>query len=139
VYGKKKILSIEFQVRTFHIATQLGLDLDKAQKKWTLQLNELGEIRQDAIQRTVLVQNQRSKWHDKFIKKKQFHPGDWDLSFDSWFKTFEVKLTTQWLGPYEVVTVYDNGVVKIKTIDDGKVSFIVNGNWLKLYHRPISK
>jgi hypothetical protein len=35
--------------------------------------------------------------------------------------------------------VYDNGVVKIKTIDDGQVSFVVNGHRLKIYHRPISK
>ena len=34
---------------------------------------------------------------------------------------------------------FDNGVVKIKTIDDGHVSFVVNGHTLKLYHRPISK
>jgi hypothetical protein len=59
--------------------------------------------------------------------------------FDSQFKTFKGKLTTQWLGPYEVVTVYDNGVVKIKKIDDGQVSFVVNGHQLNLYHRPISK
>jgi hypothetical protein len=34
---------------------------------------------------------------------------------------------------------YDNGEVKIKKIDDGQVSFTVNGHQLKLYHRPISK
>jgi hypothetical protein len=43
------------------------------------------------------------------------------------------------LGPYEVDTVYDNGAVKIKTIDDGKVSFVVNGHRLKFYHKPISR
>jgi hypothetical protein len=76
----------------------------------------------------MLVQNERSKWHDKFIKKKKIQPGDWDLFFDSRFKNFKGKLTTQWLGPYEVVTVYDNGVVNIKTIDDAQVSFVVNGH-----------
>jgi hypothetical protein len=101
-------------------------------------LNELDEIRQDAIQRTMLVQNQRRKWQDKFIKKKHFQPGDWALLFNSRFKNFKDKLTTRWLGPYEVVIVYDNGAVKIKTIDDGQVSFIVNGHGLKLYHIPIS-
>ena len=58
--------------------------------------------------------------------------------FDSRFKTFKGKLTTQWLGPYELVTIFDNGVVKIKTIDDEHVSFVVNGNRLELNHRPIS-
>jgi hypothetical protein len=104
VYGKQVLLTIEFQVRTFRIAIELGLNLDGAQKKRSLQLNELYEIRQDAIQRTILVQNQRSKWHDKFIKKKHFQPRDWALLFDSRFKTFKGKLTTYWLGPYEVDT-----------------------------------
>jgi hypothetical protein len=77
VYGKQVLLPIEFQVRTFCIAIELGLNLDEAQKQRALQLNELDEIRQDAIQQTILVQNQRSKWHDKFIKKKHFQPSDW--------------------------------------------------------------
>jgi hypothetical protein len=117
----------------------LGLDLEEVQKQRSLQLNEIYEIRQDVIQRTILVQNWRSKLHVKFIKKKQFQPGDWALLFDSRFKNFKGKLTTRWLGPYEVVSMYDNGVVKIKTIDDVHVSFVVNGHRLKLYHRPISK
>ena len=59
----------------------------------------------------------RKKWHDKFIKQKQFNTGDWALLFDSWFKNFKGKLTTCWMDPYEVVTGFDNGSVKNKTID----------------------
>jgi hypothetical protein len=33
VYGKQVLLPIEFQVRTFRIATELGLNLDEAQKQ----------------------------------------------------------------------------------------------------------
>ena len=43
------------------------------------------------------------------------------------------------MGPYEVVTVFDNGSLEIKTIDGLKISFVVNGHRLGLYHRPISK
>jgi hypothetical protein len=80
---KQVLLPIEFRVRTFCIAAELGLNLDDAQKQRALQLNELDEIRQDAIQQTILVQNQRRKWNDKYIKKKHFQPGDWALLFDS--------------------------------------------------------
>jgi hypothetical protein len=59
--------------------------------------------------------------------------------FDSQLKAFKGKLTTWWLGPYEVDTVSDNGAIKIKKIDDGQVSFVVNGHRLKFYHKPISK
>jgi hypothetical protein len=37
-----------------------------------------------------------------------------------------------------VVTMFDNGDVKIKTIDYEQVSFVVNGHRLKLYHKHVS-
>ena len=45
VYGKEVLLPIEFQVKTFKIAVQLGMDLSEAQKHRMEQLNELDEIR----------------------------------------------------------------------------------------------
>lgn len=35
--------------------------------------------------------------------------------------------------------VFDNGIVRLVTIDDTHTSFLVNGHRLKLYHRPTSK
>ena len=96
---------------------QLGMNLDEAQKQGILKINELDEIRQDALQRTMLIQNQRKTWHDKFIKQKKFNTGDWALLFDSQFNNFKGKLATHWMGAYEVVTSFDNRSVKIKTID----------------------
>ena len=43
------------------------------------------------------------------------------------------------MGPYEVVTTFDNGSVKIKTIDGSEICFVVNGHRLSLYHQPTSK
>ena len=43
------------------------------------------------------------------------------------------------MGPYEVVTAFDNESVKIKTIDGLEISFVVNGHRLMLYHQPTSK
>jgi hypothetical protein len=43
------------------------------------------------------------------------------------------------MGPYEVDTVYDNGSVRINTIEENQNSFVVNGNRLKVYHKPLSK
>ena len=41
--------------------------------------------------------------------------------------------------PYEVVTSFDSGSVKIKTIDGSQISFVVNGHRLRLYHQLTSK
>jgi len=47
-----------------------------------MQLNQLDEMIQEAIEHNILIQKQRAHWHDKFIKKKQFKVGDWALVFD---------------------------------------------------------
>ena len=43
------------------------------------------------------------------------------------------------MGPYEIETIFDNGAMRIKTIDDHHVSSIVNGHRLHLYHKNTSK
>ena len=138
VYGKQVLFPIKFQVKTFRMTTQLGMNLTKAQEQRLMQLNELDEIRQDAYHKTLLVQDQRARWHDNFIKKKVFRVSDWALLYDSKFKHFKGKFSTHWLGPYEVVEVFDNGSVRIITIDNEQTSFVVNDYRLKVYHRPLS-
>lgn len=104
-----------------------------------MELNQLDEIRQQAMEHTSLVQQQSIKWHDRFIKNKTLIKGDWALLFDSKFKDFKVKFTTHWLGPYEIEDIFDNRAVKIKTIDETSISFVVNGHRLKVYNKPINK
>lgn len=103
------------------------------------QLNELNEIRREAFHRTSLVQQQRSRWHEKYIKERKFHQGDWALLFDSKFKNFQGRFQTHFLGPYEVENVFDNGAVRIRTIDEEKTSLLVNGHRLGLYQKPLTK
>ena len=43
------------------------------------------------------------------------------------------------MGPYQVDAVFDNGTVRLITIDENHTSFLVNGNHLKLYHHLASK
>ena len=99
----------------------------------------MDEIRQDVVHKTSIVQQQRTGWHDKYIKEKKFKEGDWALLFDSKFKYFQGKFQTHWLGPYEIIRIFDNGAIKIRTIDEEKVTFLVNGHRLKLYHKPLSR
>eukprot|EP00253_Pinus_taeda_P030628 PITA_30628 len=129
-YGKQALFPIEFHIKTFKMAIQLGLDLSEAQKHRLEQLNELDEIRQDAVQRTSIVQKNRAKWHDKYIKEKKFQAGDWTLLFNSKFKDFQGKFQTHWVRPYEIEEVFNNEVVKIRTIDGSKIPLLVNGHRL---------
>ena len=51
------------------MAAQLGMNLDEAQKQRILQINELDEIRQDALQRMMLIQNQQKNGMINLLNK----------------------------------------------------------------------
>ena len=72
VYGKSVIFLIEFEIKTLKTATEVNLDVSEAQKRRLNQLNELDENRLADVDQIVLIQQQRSNWHDRFIKKKVF-------------------------------------------------------------------
>jgi hypothetical protein len=139
VYGKSVVFPVEFEIKTLRTALSANLDLTDAQTARLQQLNELEEKRLDAIQQTTVIQQQRSQWHDKNIKHKQFQKGNWALLYDSRFKEFQGKLRTRWLGPYEVDTIFPNGTVRLLTIDDSRTPLLVNGHRLRLYQKPVSR
>ena len=61
------------------------------------------------------------------------------MLFDSKFTDFQEKFQTHWLGPYEIENVFNNGAVRIRTIDESQTPLLVNGHRLKIYQKPISK
>ena len=131
VYGKSVVFSIEFEIKTLKTATEVNLDVTEAQKRRLNQLNELDENRLAAVDQTVLIQQQRSNWHDRFIKKKVFCEGDWALLHDSRFKRdLKGKLCTRCLGPYLVYRVFNNGIVHLITIDENRAPLFANGHSL---------
>ena len=64
VYGKSAIFPIEFEIKTLKTTTEVNLDVTEAQKRRLNQLNELDENRLAAVDQTMLIQQQRSNWHD---------------------------------------------------------------------------
>lgn len=81
----------------------------------------------------MLIQKKCKGGMTSLFRKKKFLLGDWILLYDSRFKYFKVKFHTCWMGPYEVVWVFENGVVEIKTIDGQSLVFLVNRHRLKKY------
>ena len=76
VYAKSVVFPIEFEIKTLRMAMDVNLYVTKAQRSRLNQLNELDEKHIVAVDQTTLIQQQRSKWHDRFIKKKVFCEGD---------------------------------------------------------------
>ena len=60
VYREQVLLPIEFQIHTFKLEADLGIDLSEAQKERVMQLNQLNEMRQEAVEKTIFVQQQRA-------------------------------------------------------------------------------
>jgi len=123
VYGKKALLSIEFEYNTLRMETQLNLDVTKAQKESLLQLNGLDEFRMQALLHTEVTQVQWKVWHEKNIKEKVFQESDGALIYDSRFKDFKGKLMTRRRGPYLIEKCH----VQIRTIDEEGMPLLVNG------------
>ena len=73
VYGKSAIFPIEFEIKTLKTTIEVNLDVTEAQKIRLNQLNELDENQLAVVDQTMLIQQQRSNWHDRFIKKKVFY------------------------------------------------------------------
>eukprot|EP00253_Pinus_taeda_P008569 PITA_08569 len=77
VYGKSDVFLVEFEIKTLRTALAVNLDLTDAQTARLQQLQELDEKRLDAIHQTTMIQHQRTRWHDKTIKHKQFQKCNW--------------------------------------------------------------
>lgn len=71
--------------------------------------------------------------------KTKFSVGDWALLYNSRYQHHEGKFQTRWLGPYEIITSFNNGSVQLSMIDPVKFKLLVNGHCLKLYHKPATQ
>jgi hypothetical protein len=88
------------------------------------QITERGAIQERLNQLLSMEENQilagfhqqvhkaRDKsWHDRYIKNKTFKEGDLVFLYDNKLLQHPGKLRMHWLGPYEVKSVTDGGIV----------------------------
>ena len=111
---------------------KLNLDLGKDGAARKLQLCELEEIRLDAYESAKIYKEKTKKWHDRHILRREFHPGQQVLVYDSRFHLFPGKFKSRWYGPCMVKKVFPNGAIQVQSQSQG--TFLVNGQRLKQYH-----
>ena len=131
MYRKNIVFPVEFEIKTLRTTLEANMDLIESQKDRLNQLNELDEKHVVDVHHTSVIQQQRSKWHDRFIKKNMFHEGECALLYDSRFKRdFKGKLRTRWLGPHKVETIFDNENAQLAMIDEQHMPLIASGHRL---------
>jgi hypothetical protein len=130
VYGKQVLLPIEFQIKTFRIVVQVGMNLDEPNNKDSCSLMNWMKLGRKHFKELPSFKNREQNGMTSISKKKKFQQGDWALLYDNRFKKFKGKLTTHWMGPYKIDIVYDNVSIRINTIDEQQTPLLMNGHRL---------
>ena len=134
VYGQEAILPIELEVQSLRIALDERLgDLESLQTRFA-KLEQLDEIRANALLVMEATQRRRKSYYDSKLKPKSFMPNDLVLLYDSRFKNFPGKFQIRWHGPYKVIEGFPNGSVQLEDFMGTKFTTRINGNRLHLYN-----
>jgi len=83
VFEKSCHLPIELEHRALWVIKQLNFDLDKADDLWKLQISELEEIQNEAYNNAKITKSRTKIFHDRFIHRKNFVPGQKVLLYTS--------------------------------------------------------
>ena len=75
VYGKACCLPIELEHKVYWATRMLNMNLEMAEKKRMLQLNELDELRQNAYDSSRIYKEKTKAWHDKHLMHNELKPG----------------------------------------------------------------
>ena len=110
---------------------KLNFDFQAAKEKRLLQMNELGELRNEAYDNVRIYKDKTKKWHEQKILRKKSKAGEQVILYNFKLKMFPGKLKSRWSSPYTIAASTPFGAVTLKT--DSGSEFKVNGQRLKHY------
>ena len=117
VYGKVCHLPVELKHKTYWETRVLKMNLEIAEKKMMLQLNELEEFRQNAYESSRIYKEKTKAWHDRHLVTTEFQSGQQVLLFNSRLKLFPGKLKSRWSSPFVTTQVFPYGSVELTHLE----------------------
>ena len=134
VYGMEVLQEIEIEVETYRtLAARHGTRTENLKGRLE-EIDHLEESRGDALDLTVQAQERRKKAFDqKLPEDPGITQGCLVLLYDSRYKDFPGKLHTRWIGPYQVLQIFENGSLQLAQLDGTPLDTRTNGSRVKLY------
>ena len=99
-----------------------------------MNLNRLDEHRQMAEWETQVDKARQKAGHDRNLCQKKYQEGDLVLLYHSRVKGKPKKFTNMWNGPFMIQQLFDNGSVKLRTLQSEVIKGLVNGARLKHFY-----
>nr|KYP49086.1 hypothetical protein KK1_029208 [Cajanus cajan] len=138
VYEHEAILPIDINLQSIHIQKQNDLPIEDY---WNLMYDELVSLEEErliALQNLVQQKERIEKTYNKRVKVRDFRVGDLVLKvilpIDQKSRHLR-KWSYNWEGPFIIEQVYSKNAYVIKEINSNAASKVINGKYLKCFHK----
>jgi hypothetical protein len=138
VFGHDALHGVELEVETLRVMAYWEGESTEDQRYRILALEDLEEVRTEALQWTVSVHaKQKEKFESKLPLSHEIRKDGLVLLYDNRHERFPSKLHTRWMGPYRVTEAYGNGSLQLEDLQGNWLGTRVNGSRVKWYRPEI--
>ena len=139
VLGQEAVHGVELLVETFRVMAARNAESRVDTLPRFLAIEELEEIWDAALEKTLGVQTKRKEAYDRKLPTDHEIRGEGlVLLYDNQHQDFPGKMHTRWMGPLRVIQVHENGSLQLENLQGQWLDTRVNGSRVKKYNKASS-